>query len=121
MPLYEMTVPEKNIVVIDVGSAYTKYSFQLTLIIVDSWSLFVFCRLGFSGEYSPRCIIPTEVCCKKTGKLRKIFDYEDADDLHDLLVDFLNMLYFRWANKRWWFLHLVRFNIMILQIRIGES
>ncbi|XP_017772679.1 PREDICTED: actin-related protein 10 [Nicrophorus vespilloides] len=77
MPIYEGITTEKLHVVIDIGSAYTK--------------------LGFSGEHAPRCIIRTEVFCKKTHKVRKIYDYEDKYDLYDLLVDFIHILYFKYA------------------------
>lgn len=55
------------------------------------------CRLGFSGEFSPRCIIRSEVICKNTGRLRNILDYESKEDLYDLLVDFVHMLYFKYV------------------------
>nr|XP_022903365.1 actin-related protein 10 [Onthophagus taurus] len=79
MPLYEGygAITDKIIFVIDIGAAYTK--------------------VGFNGEFSPRAIIPTEVEYKKTGQLRKIYDYESEEDLYDLLVDFIQMLYFKYA------------------------
>lgn len=79
MPVYEGigAITDKLIVVIDLGAAYTK--------------------LGFSGEFSPRCIIRSEVICKNTGRLRNILDYESKEDLYDLLVDFVHMLYFKYA------------------------
>lgn len=57
-----------------------------------------FClRFGFSGEYAPRCIIRSEVRCKKTDQIRQIIDYQNEKDLYDLLVDFLHILYFKYA------------------------
>lgn len=55
------------------------------------------CRFGFTGEFAPRCIIPSEVKCKKTGTIRKIMDYKNEQDLYDLLVDFLHTLYFKYV------------------------
>lgn len=52
-------------------------------------------RLGFSGEFAPRTIIRSEVRCKETGKIRKLFDYENVQDLYDLLVEFIHLLYFK--------------------------
>ncbi|KAF6212667.1 hypothetical protein GE061_013193 [Apolygus lucorum] len=51
---------------LDIGARYTKF--------------------GFIGEFSPRCIIPTEIYCTRTEKIRKIFDYENDQDLYALLV-----------------------------------
>jgi actin-related protein 10 len=76
MPIYE-ALSDKLTVVLDIGSAYTKF--------------------GFSGEYAPRCIIRSEVCCKKTNTIRRILDYKDEKDLYDLLVDFVHVLYFKYA------------------------
>ncbi|XP_063912886.1 actin-related protein 10-like [Zophobas morio] len=76
MPIYE-ALSDKLTVVLDVGSAYTKF--------------------GFSGEYAPRCIIRSEVRCKKTNTIRRIIDYENEKDLYDLLVDFVHVLYFKYA------------------------
>lgn len=54
-------------------------------------------RIGFSGEFAPRCITRSEVRCKETGKIRKIFDYDNAQDLYDLLVEFIHVLYFKYV------------------------
>lgn len=51
--------------------------------------------MGFSGEFAPRCITRSEVRCKQSGQYRKIFDYENAEDLYDLLVEFIHVLYFK--------------------------
>ncbi|KAF5282156.1 hypothetical protein FQR65_LT02853 [Abscondita terminalis] len=79
MPIYEGigTITDKLVVVMDIGAAYTK--------------------LGFSGEFSPRCIIRTQVRCKESGIMRNIRDYKDDQDLYDLLVDFVHVLYFKYA------------------------
>ncbi|KAK4886444.1 hypothetical protein RN001_002715 [Aquatica leii] len=79
MPIYEGigTITDKLVVVMDIGAAYTK--------------------LGFSGEFAPRCIIKSEVLCKESGIMRNIRDYKDKEDLYDLLVDFVHVLYFKYA------------------------
>ncbi|KAB0799199.1 hypothetical protein PPYR_07079 [Photinus pyralis] len=79
MPIYEGigAITDKLVVVMDIGAAYTK--------------------LGFSGEFSPRYIIRSEVRCKETGLMRNIRDYKDDQDLYDLLVDFLHSLYFKYV------------------------
>ncbi|XP_044728651.1 actin-related protein 10 [Chrysoperla carnea] len=71
------SISEKIFVVIDIGSAYTKF--------------------GFAGEFSPRCIIPSEIKMPSTGIVRKIADYQDKDDLFDILVEFVFMLYTKYA------------------------
>uniref|UniRef100_A0A0A9YD65 Actin-related protein 10 n=2 Tax=Lygus hesperus TaxID=30085 RepID=A0A0A9YD65_LYGHE len=75
MALYEGLSAEKLAVVLDIGARYTKF--------------------GFVGEFSPRCIIPTEIYCTRTEKIRKVFDYENDQDLYALLVAFIHKLYFR--------------------------
>ncbi|XP_012264359.2 actin-related protein 10 [Athalia rosae] len=77
MSMYEgvRLISDKLTVVFDIGSAYTKY--------------------GFTGESVPRGIIRTEVRCPETPKIRKVFLYEDADDLYQLLVEFIHLLFFR--------------------------
>ncbi|XP_072383319.1 actin-related protein 10 [Diabrotica undecimpunctata] len=77
MPIYETLSSDKLTVVLDIGSAYTKF--------------------GFSGEFAPRTIIKSVARCKKSGQLRRIWDYESAEDLYDLLVEFLHVIYFRYA------------------------
>lgn len=79
MPIYEGigAIADKLVVVMDIGTAYTK--------------------LGFSGEFSPRYILKSEVRCKETGIMRNIRDYKDERDLYDLLVDFLHVLYFKYV------------------------
>ncbi|XP_066257312.1 actin-related protein 10 [Euwallacea similis] len=77
MPVYEALTSEKHAVVLDIGAAYTKF--------------------GFASEFAPRHIIRTEVLFKKTNTLRKIFDFECPQDLYDLLVDFIHMIYFKYA------------------------
>ncbi|EGI70689.1 Actin-related protein 10 [Acromyrmex echinatior] len=64
-------------VVFDIGSAYTKF--------------------GYAGEVSPRGIIRTEVRCSESKKIRRIIDYRDAEDLYQLLVDFLHLLFFKYV------------------------
>lgn len=79
MPIYEGigAITDKLVVIMDIGAAYTK--------------------LGFSGEFSPRYIIRSEVRCKETGLMRNIRDYKDDGDLYDVLVDFLHTLYFKYV------------------------
>ena len=66
---------DKNVVVIDIGAAYTK--------------------CGLAGESGPRCIIPSEIKDNKTGKVQKLWDLEKEDKLYEKLKDFLFILYFR--------------------------
>jgi actin-related protein 10 len=76
MPLYEgIGLTEKQAVVIDLGSAYTKF--------------------GFAGESGPRCIVRTEVKCPETKQVKKVLYYSSKEDLYDLLVEFIHTLYFR--------------------------
>ncbi|XP_014213455.1 actin-related protein 10 [Copidosoma floridanum] len=68
-------ISDKQNIVIDIGSAYTKY--------------------GFAGEAAPRGIIRTEVKCSVTKEIRRIFDYKDDNDLYQLLVEFLHGIFFK--------------------------
>lgn len=52
-------------------------------------------RFGYAGEVSPRGIIRTEVRCSESKKIRRIIDYKDIEDLYQLLVDFLHLLFFK--------------------------
>lgn len=61
------------------------------------FNIFLVFRFGFSGEFSPRHIIPTSVACKKTKTVRKICDYVNEQDLYDLLVEFIHAIYFKYA------------------------
>lgn len=77
MPIYETLTSEKLTVVLDIGTAFTKF--------------------GFTSEFAPRYIFRSEVRCKKTNRIRRLCDYESPQDLHDLLVDFIHMIYFKYA------------------------
>ena len=66
---------DKQMVILDIGSAYTKF--------------------GYAGEAAPRSIIRTEVKCSETREIRRIYDYKDTEDLYQLLVDFLQALFFK--------------------------
>ncbi|XP_015587445.1 actin-related protein 10 [Cephus cinctus] len=68
-------ISDKQMVVLDIGSAYTKF--------------------GYAGEATPRGIIRTEVKCPESKEIRRIFNYIDIDDLYQLLVEFLHLLFFR--------------------------
>ncbi|EZA62553.1 hypothetical protein DMN91_005642 [Ooceraea biroi] len=68
-------ISDKQMVVFDIGSAYTKF--------------------GYAGETSPRGIIRTEVRCPESKKVRKIIDHTDVQDLYQLLVEFLHLLFFK--------------------------
>lgn len=68
---------DKQVVVFDIGNAYTKF--------------------GFAGEPSPRGIIKTEVKCPEAKEIRRIFSYKDTEDLYQLLVEFLHILFFKHA------------------------
>ncbi|KAK9694182.1 actin [Popillia japonica] len=79
MPIYEGygTITDKLTFIIDIGAAYTK--------------------IGFSAEFAPRAIVASEVRCKNTNQVRNIYDYKDKEDLYDLLVEFIHLLYFKYA------------------------
>uniref|UniRef100_A0A224XQA8 Putative actin n=1 Tax=Panstrongylus lignarius TaxID=156445 RepID=A0A224XQA8_9HEMI len=77
MALYDGLSGEKPAVVLDLGARYTKF--------------------GFVGEFSPRCIIPSEIKCPTTGQIRKISSYKDEADLYVLLVEFIHKLYFKYV------------------------
>ncbi|XP_075233522.1 actin-related protein 10 [Lycorma delicatula] len=78
MPLFDcISLSEKHAVVFDIGTRFTKF--------------------GFAGEPSPRCIIPSEVKCAESGKIRPIHSYKNESDLYALLVDFIHLLYFKHA------------------------
>ncbi|XP_076274002.1 actin-related protein 10 [Rhynchophorus ferrugineus] len=77
MSTYQSLSSEKLTVVLDIGSAFT--------------------RFGFTTDFAPRYIIRSEVRCKKTNKLRKICDYDSADDLYDMLVELIHIIYFKYA------------------------
>ncbi|KAL2728529.1 actin-related protein 10 isoform X2 [Vespula squamosa] len=68
-------ISDKQMVIFDIGSAYTKF--------------------GYAGETVPRGIIKTEVKCAESKEVRKVFDYSDIEDLYQLLVEFLHLLFFR--------------------------
>uniref|UniRef100_A0AAR5NZ05 Actin-related protein 10 n=1 Tax=Dendroctonus ponderosae TaxID=77166 RepID=A0AAR5NZ05_DENPD len=81
MPIYEPITTEFGVkplvVVLDIGTAFTKF--------------------GFTGEFAPRHIIRSEVRCKRTCQMKKLCDYESSQDLYDFLVDFIHMIYFEYA------------------------
>ncbi|KAK7103504.1 actin-related protein 10-like [Littorina saxatilis] len=67
---------DKNVYIIDIGSAYTK--------------------CGLAGETGPRCIIPSTVTNSRTGKVTKIWDYRSTAELHENLKELLSVLIFRY-------------------------
>ncbi|KAL5008860.1 hypothetical protein ScPMuIL_014441 [Solemya velum] len=75
MPLYEGVIysGDKNIVVLDIGAAYTK--------------------CGIAGETGPRCIIPSHI--KKDDQIVKLWDFNNEEELYENLKEFLFMIYFR--------------------------
>ncbi|XP_034671008.1 actin-related protein 10 [Drosophila subobscura] len=75
MPIYESVMQEKPPIVLDIGNAYTK--------------------LGFAGEAYPRKIMPTEVVLTTTGITKRLFDYEQKDELYDQIIDFLQTIFFK--------------------------
>ncbi|KAJ0172428.1 hypothetical protein K1T71_012401 [Dendrolimus kikuchii] len=77
MTLYEgiALIQEKQAVVLDLGSEYTKF--------------------GFTGEAAPRCIIRSEFWCTTERKYKKVYDYKTPEELYDNLVHMLHLLYFR--------------------------
>ncbi|XP_005187643.1 actin-related protein 10 [Musca domestica] len=76
MPLYETAMQEKPPVVLDIGSAYTKF--------------------GFAAEAYPRKIIPTEVILSSSGETKHLFDYGDKLEFYDQMVDFLQTIFFKY-------------------------
>lgn len=60
--------------------------------------IFFLIRFGFSGENSPRCIIPTETISGDTGKTIQVFEYKEKEELRMNLVDFIHMLFFKLVN-----------------------
>ncbi|CAG9864764.1 unnamed protein product [Phyllotreta striolata] len=77
MAIYETLNSDKLTVVLDIGTVYTKF--------------------GFAGEFAPRNIMKSTVRCKRTDRLRRIWDYESPEDLYDLLVEFIHVIYFKYA------------------------
>lgn len=77
MPLLEglSYSSDKNVVILDIGAAYTK--------------------CGLAGETCPRCIVPSEVINSKSGKVVKLWEFNDVGELFENLKDFLFNLYFR--------------------------
>ena len=53
-------------------------------------------RFGYAGESNPRGIIRTEVKCPETREIRQVFSYKNTEDLYQLLVEFLHLLFFRY-------------------------
>ncbi|XP_014238646.1 actin-related protein 10 [Trichogramma pretiosum] len=68
-------IAEKQVLVIDVGHAYTKF--------------------GFVSEAAPRGIVRSEIKCPNTDTIRNIFSYKDQNDLYELLVEFLHSIFFK--------------------------
>ncbi|KAL1505272.1 hypothetical protein ABEB36_004871 [Hypothenemus hampei] len=77
MPIYEPLTSEKVAVVLDIGSAFTKF--------------------GFTSEFAPRNIIRSQVRCKNTNTIRRLYDFQSAEDLYDLLVEFIHTIFFKYA------------------------
>ncbi|XP_026483197.2 actin-related protein 10 [Vanessa tameamea] len=77
MALYEgiALIQEKQAVVLDLGTDYTKF--------------------GFTGEAAPRCIIPSEYWCTSERRFKRVYDYNNEEELYDNLVHMLHLLYFR--------------------------
>ncbi|KAI8437796.1 hypothetical protein MSG28_012025 [Choristoneura fumiferana] len=77
MALYEgiALIQEKQAVVLDLGSEYTKF--------------------GFTGEAAPRCIVRSEFWSPGLRGYKRVFDYKDDEELYDNLVHMLHLLYFR--------------------------
>ncbi|XP_023935233.1 actin-related protein 10 [Bicyclus anynana] len=77
MALYEgiALIQEKQAVVLDLGTDYTKF--------------------GFTGEAAPRCIIRSQYWCAKERRYKRVYDYDNVEELYDNLVHMLHLLYFR--------------------------
>lgn len=78
MPLFEglSYSDDKNVYIIDIGSAYTK--------------------CGLAGETGPRCIIPSAVRNARTGQVSKIWNYSNTAELFENLKELLSSLIFRY-------------------------
>ncbi|XP_025423025.1 actin-related protein 10 [Sipha flava] len=69
-------LPEKQCIVIDIGTKYTKF--------------------GFATEHSPRCIIRT--CCEIDGiPIPDIYKCKDAQNLTLALTNFIHILFYKHA------------------------
>ncbi|KPJ10690.1 Actin-related protein 10 [Papilio machaon] len=77
MALYEgiALIQEKQAVVLDLGTDYTKF--------------------GFTGEAAPRCIVRSEFWCQAERRYKRLYDYRTPQELYDNLVHMLHLLYFR--------------------------
>ncbi|KAG7308971.1 hypothetical protein JYU34_004827 [Plutella xylostella] len=77
MPLYEgiALIQEKQAVVLDLGSEYTKF--------------------GFTGEPAPRCIVRSQFWSAAERRMKRVLDYATAEELYENLVHMLHLLYFR--------------------------
>ncbi|XP_063216770.1 actin-related protein 10 [Bacillus rossius redtenbacheri] len=80
MPLYDKydslgLSSDKQPIVIDIGTAYTK--------------------VGFSAETSPRAILPTQVVDPETKQCRRLDASARPSDLYEFLVDFVHHLCFK--------------------------
>ena len=92
MPFYEGIglIAEKNAVVIDIGSAYTKVK-QLYCIHSPSFRLTdTTLKVGYAGEATPRTVVATP---------RELHAWRRPpaadDELYDALVQFVHQIYFR--------------------------
>nr|XP_027203016.1 actin-related protein 10-like [Dermatophagoides pteronyssinus] len=82
MPVYDTLQSEKNPVIFEFGTAYTK--------------------CGFTSEPSPRAIIPSEIHLNSIDKTLRIFQIKDVDLLIQALEKFIQMIYFKYlaANPK---------------------
>lgn len=84
------TLSECNLKFIVVGPTVKVISSTSALLFV------VFCRLGFAAEAYPRMIMPTELVLTTTGETKRLFDYVSTDQLYDQIVDFLQLVFFKY-------------------------
>lgn len=84
------TLSESNLKFIVVGPTVKVISSTSALLFV------VFCRLGFAAEAYPRMIMPTELVLTTTGETKRLFDYVSTDQLYDQIVDFLQLVFFKY-------------------------
>lgn len=71
---------------------------QICLYVIIIYTKFIYhYRFGFAAEFAPRNIIRSEVRCRTTGALRKVWDFKSEQDLYDILVDFIHNIYFKYA------------------------
>uniref|UniRef100_U5EI79 Putative actin-related protein 10 n=1 Tax=Corethrella appendiculata TaxID=1370023 RepID=U5EI79_9DIPT len=76
MPLFDSLLQEKPAITFEIGNAFTK--------------------LGFAGESYPRIIIPSDITNCEHQTTKKVYDYDNEDQLYDQLVEFIKTIFFKY-------------------------